>query len=254
MSMRMRAIDKSGVKRKLHYTAENKYSNYNINCTQVFLCTPESKTPKSIAAKEVLSLSTARTYGYRDFYQLYFNISICQLVSIPAPITITIYNELEIPFADRNYQNVKLFGLIQQTFFYVICGVIAGIAVVAGALYGTTRSTVIEAQAMQNTYVQKGNRRVMHGKRSSEEQRTELLDLHQHSTTLDSIEEHPDEGTNNEGTSSMIFESLQYRRNPLHMTEMERKRLIEAPKTRDKDDTALLTFKKRRISPPHHSV
>lgn len=33
----------------------------------------------------------------------------------------------------------------------------------------------------------KGNRRVMLGKRSSEEPRTELLDLHQHSTTLDSI-------------------------------------------------------------------
>lgn len=102
-----------------------------------------------------------------------------------------------------------MFGLIQQTFFYVICGVIAGIAVVAGTLYWTTRSTVIEAQAvaLQNTYVhkdraqllrrsirtrdkensRKGNRRLMLGKRSSEEQRTELIDLHQHSTTLDSI-------------------------------------------------------------------
>ena len=99
--------------------------------------------------------------------------------------------------------------MIQQTFFFVICGVIAGIAVVAGTLYGTTRSTEIKACSRQNTYVhkervqimfscsifmehlfknlKKGNRRVMLGKRSSEEPRTELLDLHQHSTTLDSI-------------------------------------------------------------------
>jgi hypothetical protein len=240
----------SSVSRKLHYTA-NTYSDYNINCAQVFLCTRGLEVPKNIKAKEVLSLSTKRNYANREFYQVYFNISICQLVSITEPITITIYNEIEIP---QTLHNVKLFGLIQQTFFFVICGVIAGIAVVAGTLYGTTRSTEIKAFSRQNTYEHKGNRRVMLGKRSSEEPRTELLDLHQHSTTLDSIEEHPDEGTNDEGTSSMIFESLQYRRNPLLMTEMERKRLIEAPKTRDKDDTALLTFKKRRISPPHHSV
>ena len=82
------------------------------------------------------------------------------------------------------------------------------------------------------------------------------MDLHPQSGQLDSIEEHPEEGTNTEGTTTIMFENLKCRKNIRIMTEMERKRLLETPKTpKDKDDTALLIFRNQRPpSPPHNSI